>query len=274
MIEPSLNQLEREVEAARAKLATDLSTLRSPATAAEFTETLKREAISAKGALLDKAKTSVQSSIESLIEDVKARAAANPAAALAIGAGIAWRLIRHPPIATALIGAGLVSLFRTPPARTNGQPPADYLSHAKARLMEQASAAADAAQDKAAALTETVAEKVTETAGRIKERAQDLTAQARSAASNLALDTKQHATAMWNETTGALEQAAKSAPSAATTAVSRASVAVEQQWRPIQAAVSSAEVRDKFLLGAAGLAVIAALGLASQRRMSEHAEAD
>jgi hypothetical protein len=122
MIEPSLNQLEREVEASRTKLASDLSTLRSP----EFTENLKQEAIDYKDALLDKAKAKAQSSIESLIEDVKARAAANPAAALAIGAGIAWRLIRHPPIATALVGAGLISLFRTPPARPNGQAPADY----------------------------------------------------------------------------------------------------------------------------------------------------
>ena len=153
MIEPSLNQLEREVEASRTKLASDLSTLRSPATAAEFTETLKQEALDAKDALLDKAKASAQSSIESLIEDVKARAAANPAAALAIGAGIAWRLIRHPPIATALVGAGLISLFRTPPARPNGQAPADYLAHAKTRLREQASAAADVAQEKAAVLT-------------------------------------------------------------------------------------------------------------------------
>src|ERR1700736_6738021 len=47
MIEPSLNQLEREVEASRTKLASDLSTLRSPATAAEFTETLKQEAFDA-----------------------------------------------------------------------------------------------------------------------------------------------------------------------------------------------------------------------------------
>jgi hypothetical protein len=52
MIEPSLNQLEHEVQAARGKLASDLSTLRSPATAAEFTDTLKQEAIEAKDALL------------------------------------------------------------------------------------------------------------------------------------------------------------------------------------------------------------------------------
>jgi hypothetical protein len=60
MIEPSLNQLEREVEASRTKLASDLSTLRSP----QFTENLKQEAIDYKDALLDKAKASAQSSIE------------------------------------------------------------------------------------------------------------------------------------------------------------------------------------------------------------------
>ena len=256
MIEPSLNQLEREVEASRTKLASDLSTLRSPATAAEFTETLKQEALDAKDQLLDKAK-----------------AAANPAAALAIGAGIAWRMIRHPPIATALVGAGLISLFRTPPAHPNGQTPADYLAHAKTRLREQASAAADVAQEQAAAMTETVAEKVTETAGRMKDRAQDLTAQARLAATNIALDTRQQALAMLNETTDALEQAGQSTRSAASSAVSRANAAMEQGWQPIQAAVSNAEARDKLLLAAAGLAVFAALGIAS-RRISEHAETD
>ena len=79
---------------------------------------------------------------------------------------------------------------------------------------------------------------------------------------------------MLNDTTDALEQAAQSTRSAASSAVSRANAAMEQRWQPIQAAVSNAGVRDKFLLGAAGLAVIAALGIASQRRMSEHAEAD
>ena len=191
-------------------------------------KTLKQEALDDKDALLDKAKAKAQSSIESLIEDVKARAAANPAAALAIGAGIAWRLVRHPPIATALVGAGLISLFRTPPARPNGQAPADYLAHAKTRLREQASAAADVAQEKAAVLSETVAEKVTETAGRMKERAQDLTEQARLAATNFALDTREQATAMLSETTDALEQAGQTTRFAASTAVSRASAAMEQ----------------------------------------------
>src|SRR5687767_10900425 len=115
MSDPSLHQIEREVEAARAKLAGDLATLRSPATYSEFTSDLKSEALEMKDALVDKAKSSVQSTFENFVDDMKARAAANPAATLAIGAGVAWRLIQHPPIATALIGAGLYSLFRTAP---------------------------------------------------------------------------------------------------------------------------------------------------------------
>jgi sensor domain CHASE-containing protein len=107
----------------------------------------------------------------------------------------------------------------------------------------------------------------------MKERAQDLTAQARLAATNIARDTRQQATAMLNETTDALEQVGQSARSAASSAVSRANAAMEQRWQPLQAAVSNAEARDKFLLAAAGLAVVAALGIAS-RRISERAEAD
>ena len=78
---------------------------------------------------------------------------------------------------------------------------------------------------------------------------------------------------MLNETTDALDQAAQSTRSAASSAVSRANSAMEQSWQPIQAAVSNAEARDKFLLAAAGLAVFAALGIASQR-ISERDETD
>ena len=117
----TLPELERDVEAARAKLARDLSTLRSPATSSEFIAAVKEEALDAKNMLIDKAKSGLQSTVRGFVEDLKARAAANPAAALAIGAGIAWRLFQKPPIATALVGAGLVSLFRTSPARLNGR---------------------------------------------------------------------------------------------------------------------------------------------------------
>jgi hypothetical protein len=269
MPEPSLRQLEQEVEAARAKLARNLAVLRSPSTAAEFTESLKQEALEAKDALVDKAKTSIQSSIESMIEDVKARAAANPTAALAIGTGIAWRLLRHPPIATVLVGAGLLSLFRTQPARLNRRAPEDYLSYAKNRLVEQASEATEVAKEKAAALSEAVSEKAAETAANVKDRVQDLTAQATSAAGQAAEHTKQRASSIWNETAETLEGVERSARSSASAGKSRAEDTVDQVWASTRTSMNDSEARDSFLLGAAGLAVVAALGIACQRRLAE-----
>jgi hypothetical protein len=273
MSQPSLRQLEQEVEAARAKLAGDLATLRSPSTAAEFTESLKQEALEAKDALLDKAKASIQSSIESTIEDVKARAAANPTAALAIGTGLAWRLIRHPPIATVLVGAGLLSLFRTQPARLHGRGREDYLSYAKNRLVEQASEAADVAKEEAAAFGETVSEKAAEIAADIKDRVQDWTAQATSFAGETAKDATERASAMWSETAETLEQAGQSARSTARAGMSRAGNTMDDLWASTQSSMNDAEARDKVLLGAAGLAVVAALGITCQRRLAEQERA-
>jgi hypothetical protein len=269
MPEPSLRQLEQEVEEARAKLAGDLVTLRSPSTSAEFTESLQQEALKAKDALLDKAKTTIQSSIDSFIEDVKARAAANPTAALAIGTGLAWRLVRHPPIATALVGAGVWSLFRTQPAHLHGRANEDYLSYAKTRFGEQASEAAGIAKEKALELGETVSAKATEAAADIKDRVQDLAAQATSAAGDAAMNTKERASAMWSEAAEAFEQSGHSARSGASTGMSRAADTVDRVWASTQSSLGDPEARDKFLLGAAGLAVVAALGIACQRRIAE-----
>ena len=109
----TLRQCERDVEQARSKLEQDLALLRSPSTVSSFTESLKHEMLEAKDAMVEQATDAVQTKISDFIEDLKAKAAANPAAALTIGAGIAWQFIRNPPIVTALIGAGLLSLFRT-----------------------------------------------------------------------------------------------------------------------------------------------------------------
>jgi hypothetical protein len=271
MPESSLNQLEREVEGARAKLASDLSRLRSPDTAADFTQGLKEEAMEAKDALLDKAKAAVRWGIESLVEDVKARAAANPTAALAIGAGIAWRLIRHPPIATALVGAGLISLFRTAPAHMNGRTSADYLSHAKDRLVEQADDVAHAAKAKAMELGETLSDQVARTRASVKDRIEDLGAQAASMAQEAAEDTKERASRMWSKTAEALAQPGQSARS---TVSSGARDAMDRVWAPVQDAMNDTAARDKLLLSAAGLAVVTALGLACQRRLAEQNQED
>jgi hypothetical protein len=257
----SLHQLEREVETARAKLASDLSALRSPAASAQFTATLKQEATSG-----------LQSTVHSLVEDIKGRAAANPAAVLAICAGIAWRLVRHPPIATALIGAGLLSLFRTSPARTNGRAPADYFSHAKTRLQEQAGKVADMATEQAAALGGSVTQKTSELAATAKERVQEWTAEAKSFATQTASDLAQRTAAMSSRVSGAVGDAAESARSNSASAASDFAAATSDWSRQAHETVNDLENKDKLLLGTAAIAVAAAIGIALQRRAS-HTEA-
>jgi hypothetical protein len=290
MSDPSIQQLEREVEAARARLAGDLAILRAPGTYEAFTAELRDEAVDLKDAVIDKAKSSVQSTFDKLIEDVKARAAANPAAALAIGAGIAWRLIRHPPIATALVGAGLYSLFKTSPAQIN--PSGDYLTQARTRLGEQASELAGTVKDRAAeigevavakaaglasetaerasAIGESAKDKVEEIAGSVTQTARQWSAEARDSARQTGAEVR----AGIDGAGTAIDDMRRSAADAAQRTAVRAGAVAEDWVRPAQQMIEDPQARDKLLLGAAGIAVVAALGIACQRRLSEPAEAE
>jgi len=241
----SLSVMEREVEAARSKLANDLASLRSPETAADFTRALKQDA-----------KSALQSTMHSVLEDVKARAAANPVAALAVGAGIAWRVIRHPPIATALIGAGLVSLFRTQPTpRSNG---AEYLSLAKSRLKQQASQAVDYATEQAAHIGNSVSEGTGELASAVKVRAREWTTEAASSGKRIASDLQERAASVSDQASEALSEMQR-----------RVTAAAHPYADSAEETISDPQQRDRLLLSAAGIAVIAALGMTLQRRLSE-----
>jgi hypothetical protein len=228
-----LTRLEREVEAARVKLAGNLSILRSPATTVEFAASLKQEA---KDAVVQKAKAQLKSTATSIVDDVKARAAENPAAVLAIGAGIAWHLVRRPPITTALVGVGLWSLFRTPPARVNGHSTDDYVSFGEKRIGEQASGPAQVAKAEALELNKTVTDNVREAVHQLKSHAADLTAQAAST------------------TRGLTETASQRASEVLT---------------PARQLASDPAVRDNLLLGVAGVAVVAALAIAYERGLDD-----
>jgi hypothetical protein len=290
MSEPSIQQLEREVEAARAKLAGDLATIRSPATYDEFTSELKGQAVDLKDSLVEKAKASVQSTFDDLIENVKARAAANPAAALAIGAGIAWRLIKHPPIATALVGAGLYSLFKSSPTHVDAS--GDYLAQAKTRLGEQATDFAGALKERAMELGETAVAKAGELAsetatrasamsesaqGKVEEIAGSVSQVARQWTSEAQSSARQTGAERINRIDGgstAIDDMCRSAADAAGRTVERAGAVAEDWTRPVQDMIEDPQARDKLLLGAAGIAVIAALGIACQRRLNEPADAE
>ena len=225
----NLSKLEVEVEEARAKLATDLALLRSPQTYREFTASLKSEA---------------QSVAQRILDDVKARAAANPTAALAIGAGIAWRVLKHPPIATALIGAGMLSLWRASPMRVEEE---DYLTTAQQRFGEQVSEAAEAVKDYAAETVTSAQEKASDYAQAARQKIQGLA----TSAAEQAAERIEHA-----------RDAAKHIPDQAVNAAQRARSQFDR-------AINHEGVRDQVLLGVAGLAVVAALGVAYQRQGSD-----
>ena len=168
LMDNSVRQCERDVEAARAKLADDLAVLRSPATVASFTESLKDAALDSKDAVIEQTKDAVRSKVSSFVDELKAKAAANPAAALTIGAGIAWHVVRHPPIATALIGAGLYSLWRSQAVPSN----TDYLAHGKERLKEQASELGASAIDMASEMSDAAVAKAGELTDAAKQTVQ------------------------------------------------------------------------------------------------------
>jgi hypothetical protein len=261
MSEPSLNELERDVEAARARLASDLTTLRSPHTYEDFTATLKDEALRAKDSLVEQAKSRVQSTIEDFVEDLKAKAVANPAAALTIGAGIAWRIIQRPPIATTLIGAGLLSLLRT-----NAGPgiyaPDGYLAAATDRLKEQASDAAGMLKDQALVVGETLNEKASEFAGAAGEAVRAKTAELTGAAQERAEQWRGETKAVAGRTAAALHEQAQDVKDGA-------SDLARQAYQTVGDLAADQKTRDTLLLGVAGVAVVAALGIACQRRLSE-----
>ena len=288
--------LELDVEAARSKLVGDLATLRSPRTMSAFADDVKHEALDIKDSLLDQAKTSVQSSVSGIVEDLKAKAAANPAATLAIGAGIAWRVMHHPPIATALIGLGLYSLLRTPASRP---PNGDYFAQGRTRLKEQAAEFAVAARETTVQAGEAVASKGAELLDAAKDKAQEWSADARQSVGQATasvktgvqsiaesvMDTAKDKAREWTAGAG---QAGETAVLEARTLASDASRAVSSEVRNIagrayagsermvrdtvaagEQVLGDQEARDKLLLGLAGIAVAAALGIAVQRRASE-----
>jgi hypothetical protein len=113
MTKAELDALEADVEGARNRVALDLARLRAPETLSGFKRDLLGRAEQAKDALVHKATDAASSNGQRLLSEIKARIAANPMATLAIGAGLAWRLFRHPPVASILVGAGVASLLRT-----------------------------------------------------------------------------------------------------------------------------------------------------------------
>jgi hypothetical protein len=241
MSEASLHSLERDVEAARSRFADSLMVLADPGGYAEAAEAAKRDVRGLKRQVEHK----LQSTADGYLDGLKARAAANPAAVLAVAAGVAWRLFHKPPIATALVGAGLYSLLRTTPEDFGEEDRIDYTDRAEERLRQQMTDARD-----------TVLEKAGELAGEAATAAKSLSQSAGETIGKLSAEASERAAS-------ASTAAARLARDGTTRGVETAKETVAHSARAIS------DNRDQALLGIAGVAVAAAIGVALNRRLEE-----
>jgi hypothetical protein len=122
----NLDALERETEEARARFAATLDRLSSPATATavkqelmDYAQGLKNQALGYVQKTKDDAVGAGRSKAESLVDQLKQRALANPLGVALIGAGIGWHFYRHPPITKLLVGAGIAALVKGSSASGN-----------------------------------------------------------------------------------------------------------------------------------------------------------
>jgi hypothetical protein len=240
MANPSLRAREREVETARTKLTEDLAVLCSPGILAHFGENLKQEALESRDRLWEK---------------LKAQAAANPTAVIAIAAGFGWRLMKRPPIATSLIGLGLVSLLRTSAKPLD--PRTSFLRQSARSLKGQSEELVSAIGQTTARAKDSIAEKSAETWDSTKDKIQEWTEQA-------------------GEQLVETRSRAKSASEAILDSARRQQHDLRDEIADVATAAGETlrdqDTRNIVLTGIAGLAVAAALGLAAQKRMVEPAE--
>jgi hypothetical protein len=225
-----LNGLEREVELTRVKFASDLARLRSPHTIAEFKDDLWTHARETK---------------DGVLAEVKARAAANPLAVAALAAGVAWRLFHRPPVATLLVGLGLVGLLRTSPSQ------ADYAKAENVLDPEEWTSRASAVADAT------------------KQKVQDWSAQASQAAREAKIQVAETAASVAERASDALRDAGDTARHRVTRLADDAASVSDRASERLRAVMPDRDDRDNILLGAAALAVAAAVGIAVQRRAQE-----
>jgi ElaB/YqjD/DUF883 family membrane-anchored ribosome-binding protein len=214
-----LDLLERDVVQARRRVQEDLANLRTPGVAS-----LKRD---------------LSESADNIVTDIKDRLSANPVAALAIGAGIAWQLVRRPPVASLLVGYGLFSLMRTDPRHPS--PMSGYAMQA----LEAGSALADRAKSVAGTVQSVAAERL--------QAAQETAVQT--------ADTVRSTASQWTD------RAAQTASDASEALTQGAATVRERAPQYLQTAQAAAQRdKDTYLLGFAAAALAAAIGISAQRR--------
>jgi hypothetical protein len=194
MTDANLDLLERDVEAARDRLADDVARLRHPAVLSSFRSDVLARAGSLKDELLQQASASASRTAGTIWSDLKSRAAANPGAAFAIGAGLVWHFARHPPVTTLLVGLGLSSLMRTSPS-SEPSPIVTRAAELAGTVDEKAREWSEDARDAVA----TAGEKTDEWAEQLRHATGEAVAQASTAAVRLADKTSRAAEQAWSD---------------------------------------------------------------------------
>jgi hypothetical protein len=276
MMTDSVALCEQEVQGARAKLTADLASLRSPATVTAFTDGLKQEVVAAKDSVIQHTKETVQTTFGGIVSDLKAKAAANPAAALAIGAGIAWQLVRHPPIVSALVGVGLYSLLRTPASESVARGNVDYLDYGKQRLTEQVADFSREAAGVAAEAGKALSDKSAQLYGGVKEKLEDLAQNAAETAATAGSEAKARTDSLGASARRTFHDALDHVEAIATRSTEAAATSLRETVNSAgNGAASAREMtsgsRDSVLLGLAAVAVATAFGIAIQKRIATEA---
>ena len=105
-----LDNLQQQIEKTRLRLAANLTVLIEPSTLAELKQVVIEGATDTKDDVVKQVKVTGSQLLSDFADGVRTKAAENPAAALAIGAGLGWKLWKNPPIASFLVGLGLYGL--------------------------------------------------------------------------------------------------------------------------------------------------------------------
>jgi hypothetical protein len=243
MTNGQVESLEREVEEARRRVLADVARLRSPETMAAFKRDVSSEVRRRKDRLVDNGKEAARSRAKDLMESIKAKIAANPGAALAIGAGLAWRFYRHPPVTPLLVGAGLTALLRTDPQHPR----------VGSDVTARAATVARVARDRVREWPESpAAEHFRELASDAKDRVVELGSRAHEKLTGLPESATEAARHGWSETM----RQGRSLASTGSTALRDA---------------FTSDQRDTYLLGFAAVALAAAVGMTAARS-NQHAD--
>jgi len=117
----NLETLERDVAESRARLAYTLDRLTSPETSEAVKRDLMDTVHKAKDDVMNRARDTGRQTAQGVADSLKQRAMDNPFAVALIGAGIAWRLYKKPPVTTLLVGAGVAALMMGGSGRSTGR---------------------------------------------------------------------------------------------------------------------------------------------------------